>query len=189
MAKGKGVTGETKRVKDLMIPLAEYPTVPDSATLLDAVRTLQRSRLTHTSDRQPPRAVLITNMNRKVVGQIGHLDFLKALEPKYGLIGDLDMLSRVGVSNELMTSLIDNLKFWQRDLTEVCRRARFVGVRDIMHPITESIDEDSPLAEAIHRIVMWQTMRILVTRAGEAVGILRLADLYGEVAECLEVQE
>jgi hypothetical protein len=51
-----------------------------------------------------------------------------------------------------------------------------------MIPVTESIDENALLTEAIHRIVLWQTLSILVTRGGEVVGILRLSDLFDEIS-------
>lgn len=53
-----------------------------------------------------------------------------------------------------------------------------------MRPIKESVDEDAPITEAIHKMIMWQAMRVLVTRGEkEVIGVLRLSDLYSEVAE------
>jgi predicted transcriptional regulator len=66
-------------------------------------------------------------------------------------------------------------------ITDACTRARDVLIRDIMRPITESIDEDASLSEAVHKFVIWQTPRILVTRQGQVTGVLRLADLCAEL--------
>ena len=180
---------ENKRVRELMIPLNEYAAVSDEATVLDAIRALKRSHVNLSRDRHPPRAVIVIDPDDNVIGQLGHLDFLKALEPKYNLLGDLGSLSKAGASDELIGTVIDNLRFWQSDLPDVCRRARSIKVTEIMYPVTERVDENTPLAEAIHKIVMWQTMRVLVTRKGRAVGILRLADLFDEIARYIDTEE
>lgn len=164
--------------RDLMRPLDDYAAVPGDGTLRDAVRILKEDRVRLLSGGHPPRAVLVVDSERRVIGQMGHLDFLSALEHQYRLLGDPDTLSRAGVSAELVDSSTDYLGFWQGSLPDICKRARSIKVTDLMHPITESISEDAPLSEAIHKIVMWQGMRILVTRGSEVIGVLRLADLF-----------
>jgi CBS-domain-containing membrane protein len=82
--------------------------------------------------------------------------------------------------------LIDSLSFWRGELQTACRRARDIKVSDLMRPIDESISEDASLSEAIHKMVIWQSMRALVTRGGRVVGVLRLADLLAEVSDCID---
>ncbi len=50
-----------------------------------------------------------------------------------------------------------------------------------MQPITERVEEDETIARAIHKIIMWQCLSLLVTRNNEVVGILRASDLYNEI--------
>ena len=180
---------ETKCVKELMIPLGDYAVVPSDASLVDAVRTLKAIERRLRPDRQPARAVLVVDSEGVVIGQLGHLEILQALEPRYGLLGDLGVLSKAGVSEELVGSLIENLSFWRGDLEDVCGRARWTKVSELMRPIGESIAEDAPLWEAIHKIVMCQSMRVLVTRGGRVVGVLRLADLFEEVSDIIGADE
>ena len=180
---------ETRSVKELMIPLGEYAVVPSDASLVDAVRTLKAVERRLHPDRQPARAVLVVDSEGAVIGQLGHLEILQALESKYGLLGDLGVLSKAGVSEELVESLIQNLSFWRGDLGDVCRRARATKVSELMRPIEESITEEAPLSEAIHKMVICQSMRILVTRGGGVVGVLRSADLFEAVSDILEADE
>ncbi len=57
-----------------------------------------------------------------------------------------------------------------------------IEVKYLMRPIRESINEEAPITEAIHKMIMWQAMRVLVTRSEkEVIGVLRLSDLYSEV--------
>jgi predicted transcriptional regulator len=173
-------------VKDLMISLNNYALVDENATVWEAMGILRRAEKRLASGQQPPRAVLVMNSNQNVVGQLGHLDFVKALEPKYHLLGNLEALSMADVNSELLDTIIDSLDFWHSDLGAVCNRLRTVSVKSIMHPISESIDESAQLAEAVHKIVLWQTPRVLVTRAGCAVGVLRLADIIAVICDYME---
>lgn len=174
---------ETKRVRDLMLTLNDYATVSQDASLVEALRALEQAQVRLPPERQPHRAVLIVDDEGRVVGKIGQLGFLKALEPKYSHLGDLHTLSRAGLSTDFLNSMMENLRLWSDSMSEVCRRARLIRVKDAMTPVAESIDEDAPITEAIHTIVVRQTLSILVTRGEAVVGILRLSDLFTEVAE------
>jgi CBS domain-containing protein len=172
---------DTKKVKDLMVPLEEYAVVNKDATLLDAVLALDKALMKLKPGRQKHRAVLVVDDQGKVVGKIGHLAFLKALEPKYNVLGDLRALSRVGVSQEFINSMMQNYQLFQDNLSDLCRRAASLKASDVMHPVSESIDENASLAEGIHRLVMYQSLSMLVTRREKAVGLLRISDLFEEL--------
>lgn len=172
-----------RRVQDLMVSLREYVLLEENRTFLESLDALKRAAEGWPSHLQPPRAVLVVDSKGEVIGQLGHLELLKALEPRYSLLGHLDILSRAGVSEDLLNAVVEG--FWKGSLLEACRRAAGIPISKLMRPITESVDQGAPLSEAIHKIVMWQTMRILVTSGGKAVGILRLADVIDEVTNCL----
>lgn len=176
-------------VKDIMIPISRYAVVHDDATVLDAIRVLKQARAVMTKGRHMPRAVVVVDKNDVAIGQIGHLDFLAALEPRYPWKHDVDTMTRAGVDSATLDSLMESQRFWQDNLDDACHRARSVKVADIMHPVSDSIDEMAPIAEAIRKIVMLRAMRMLVLRGGEAVGIVRLADLFAEIADCIEAVE
>jgi len=165
------------KVKDLMIPLEEYPVVTQDVTLLDALEALA-SRVEKGGERPRARAVLVVDGSRAVVGKIDQLSVLMALEPKYSLLGDMKLLARSGVSAEDVASMMAHYQLFQGDLKDLCLRCRGLPVRDVMRPVEESIDEDAPLTDAIHDIVVWQTLSLLVKRRGRVVGIIRLSDLF-----------
>lgn len=173
-------------VKDLMLPLNEYAIVSEEDNLLDAFLTLEMAQVNLPPGRQPHRAVLVKGKNGKIVGKLGHLGFLKALEPKYTILGDVERLSKSGLSGDFIESMMENFNFWQDDLAEICHRARHVKIKKVMKPVEESIDENSTLAEAIHRLVLLQTLSILVTRNNQLVGILRLSDLFSKVSNLVK---
>ncbi len=183
---------EPKTIKDIMLPLDDYAVVSEDATVLEAIYALDEAQKKLAPGKQPSRAVLVIDQSGKVVGKIGQLAFLKGLEPKYNDMGDLGVLSRAGLSADFITSMMENLRLWKDSFFDICRRARTTQVKDIMRPVTESIQVDAPFSQAIHRIVMYQTLSLLVTQGDKVVGILRLSDLFEEIGDqiksCAESQ-
>ena len=133
------------------------------------------------------RAVLVKNKDGKIIGKIGHLAFLKGLEPRYGEIDDLDVLNRTGLTADFIKDVADKWDLFKGDLNESCKHLKSLKVTEIMHPVKEQIDEDAPMSEAVHKIVMWQTLSILVTHKNKTTGLLRLSDLFQEIfGECTD---
>jgi CBS domain-containing protein len=172
------------KVADLMIPLEEYPVVPKDVTLLDALAEL-RAAVGQDNGRSRARAVLVIDGNHDVVGKIDQLSVLMALEPKFTMLGDMQMLDRSGVSPEDVTAMMSHYQLFQGDLESLCLRTRGLSVRDVMRSVEESIDETAPLADAIHKIAVWQTLSIMVKREGRVVGILRLSDLFDTLSSMM----
>jgi len=172
---------QSKFVRDLMLPLDEYAVVPEDATIREALFALDKAQQYVQPGKEPHRAVLVTDRSGRIIGKIGHLAFLRALEPKYNIMGDVEKLANVGVSVDLINKMMESYRFWQDDMSMVCRRAKSIRVKDVMRPAEESIDENQTLTEALHRIIMWQSLSILVKRGEKVVGIIRLSDLFAEL--------
>ena len=170
-----------KKVKDIMIAIENYASINQNATLSDAVVAIRNSQQNLPPGMPPIRAVLAVDDNNNIVGKMGHLAFLKALEPKYGNIVDLDKLTRAGVSPEFINSMSENLRLWQEDFFSICKRAGAIKVKDVMNPVSDSIDADASLTEAIHQIILLQCLSLMVKSGSAIVGIIRLSDLYLEV--------
>jgi len=179
----------TMRAKDLMLSLSEYAVVDEDATVLDALQALSASQAQVPAGRQPHRAVLVRNRQGAIVGKLHHFAFLRALIPERRALGERAMLDRAGVSDELLASSMQTLDLLTGDLVDVCQRARSVLVRDVYTPATASIDGDAVLADAIGAFLGHQTLSLLVRRGGAIVGILRLSDLFDELARQIMADE
>jgi len=182
---------KTIAVKDLMVPLSEYATVFQEATLYDAVLALEKAQQTFDPEKHRHRAVLVYDKDNKVVGKLGQLDILKTLEPKYAEMGDLGPLSRAGFSPEFLKSMIEKFALWDKPLSDICSKAAGLKVKDIMYTPTEGeyVEESASLGEAIHQLVMGHHQSLLVTRRKEIVGILRLVDVFRRVLEAMKTCE
>jgi CBS domain-containing protein len=171
----------SRRVKDLMVSLDQCALVSEDATLRQAVLALEEAQQNLLADRQPYRAVLVIDDKKRIVGKINQLGILKALEPRYNVIGDLESLSLAGASEQFVSSMMEHYRLFQEKLPNLCSRAGRLLVKEVMRPVMRCIDQEAALPEAIHKLVIWQTLSILVTRGTEVVGLLRLADLFDAI--------
>jgi len=186
---------KTIAIKDLMVPLEEYATVSDEATLFEAVSTLENAQ--ESLDREKylylHRAILVYDKNNKIVGKISQLDILRALEPKYENLGDLGKLSRTGFSPRFLKTMLKQEALWDSPLRDICTKAGSYKVKSFMYVPTEGeyIAEEASLDEAIHLLVMGHHQSLLVTRGKdkEIVGILRLTDVFAEVFQIMKTCE
>ena len=168
---------------DLMVPIDQYPTVDSSATVLDAIIRLDESRRNSDQGRQPYQAVLVADKNGKIIGKLGQMALLRALEPRSHVVADQDTLDKAGVSDAIMQTALDHFSVLHRRLSEMCLGVVGVPVRSVMHPLREHIDVDAPICDVIHQMVAWQTLSVLVTQQDRPVGLIRLSDLCDEVME------
>ena len=172
-------------ISDLMVPLSEYATVSEDATLYDAVRALETAQENfedkHT--RYLHRAILILNKDGNVVGKLSQLDVLRALEPKYQNMLEGKGSQRYGFSKEFMKSMLEDYHLFANPLADICRKAGEKNVREFMYTPTEGeyVSEDASLDVAIHQLVLGHHQSLLVTRGDKIVGILRLTDVFAAV--------
>jgi predicted transcriptional regulator len=104
------------------------------------------------------------------------------LEPGYKNIGELDIISKAGLTKEFITSMMKNFELLQDNWDDIRTRTKTIKMKEVMRPMTEQVDVNETINEAIHKIIMWQILSCLVTKGGKVVGILRLSDLFDEVS-------
>ncbi len=172
-------------VKNIMVRLSDYATVSEDATLFDAVMALEKAQEEFDRNKYPHRAILVYDGNRKIVGKLGMLDVLTALEPKYKEIGDPSILSRSGFSPQFLRDMRAQYALWDRPFRDISRKSAETRVRDFMYTPTEGefVDENATLDEAIHQLVIGHHHSLLVTRDGDITGIMRMSDVFHKVWE------
>ena len=172
------------QVKEAMVPLKDYATVSENATMYDAVLALEKAQAEFDQSRYQHRAILVYDDKNKIVGKISQLDLLKALEPQYDKVLDVQTLSRTGYSLDYIESL-SHVGFWSKPLDDICRKAAEMKVKSFMYTpgSGEFIDQDAELNEAVHRLIVGKHHSLLVTHGQEIVGVLRLTDVFKLVCE------
>jgi CBS domain-containing protein len=169
-------------IAQLMVPLSEYATVSEGATLYDAVMALEKAQekyiYKHSEYRH--RAILVLDQRGKVVGKISQIDVLRGLEPKYKEILEGRGFRGVGFSKKFLKSMLKDYVLFDSPLHDICRKASDQPVTKFMESLTEGeiISETATLDEAIHQFVIGHHQSLLVTRGEEVIGIIRLTDMF-----------
>jgi hypothetical protein len=175
-------------VKDLAVALSDYATVDEQATLYDAIQALQRKRDEVDPRRPKYRAVLVLDKKKRVVGKIGYIELLQALEPKYG---ELDFSEYAPFTPDFIRSQLEKYSLFQHPLDDLCRKAAKFHVRNFMHSPseTEFIDENDTLDAAVHQFITLRALSLLTRRGNTVVGILRLSDVVEKISEMIQACE
>ncbi len=179
---------EAITIKDLMVPLEEYATVPDSANLYEAVLALEDAQEKFDHLPYKHRAVLVYDEKDRIVGKLGQLDIIRALEPKYGDMGNIKSLSRFGLSGKFISSIMENNYLWEKPLTDICKKGANIKVKDFMHSPVEGeyVSEDATLEMACHQLVLGHHQSLLVTREDKIIAILRLTDVFNAIFQTMK---
>ncbi|RJQ84121.1 MAG: CBS domain-containing protein [Desulfobacteraceae bacterium] len=175
-------------VKDLMVPLSEYATVTEDATLEEAIISLEKAQDAYGSSKYLHRAVLVLDKSNHVVGKVSQLDALMALEPKYSDIqAESGKVTFRHFSRMFLRSMVKSYHLFDKPLDVLQKKAAHIRVRDFMHKPTEEehLDADATLDEAIHMLIMGHHQSLLVTRGERIVGILRLTDVFAAVFQSM----
>lgn len=175
---------ETAKVKDFMVPAEKYPSVGEEATLYDVLAVLTRSSGESCEKAMPYRAVFVKDKNGRILGKLGYLDVMRALEPRYAEMGDIGKLAGHGLSAAFVGSMLDKYELWKLPLTDLCRKASEVKAGRLVAspPDGEIIDAGASLNRAVHQFVVTHLQSLLVVSNNEIVGILRSYDVFLEVA-------
>ncbi|PIE67271.1 MAG: hypothetical protein CSA23_04745 [Deltaproteobacteria bacterium] len=170
----------TKSVQDLMIPISEYVTVSQDATLNEAVAALKQSHADSDQDKYRHRAVLIKGADQQIIGKMDLHTILKALEPKYEDMFADNGPAHLGFTRKYQKAMFGSFKLWQDPINQICEKAARTKVSNFVTRPTENeiIEPDAPLGEAVHQLVLGRHQSLLVNEGRKIIGILRLTDVF-----------
>jgi CBS domain-containing protein len=175
----------TYAVKELMVPLSEYATVQEGATLFEAVLALEKVQEEYDHTKYRHRAILVLDKNKRVVGKLSHLDVLRAIEnqPDDRESFNVKELNSFGFSRKFIRTLVNERRRKNISLRDLCKIASKVRVETIMQTPTEGeyVEPETTLELAIHQMVMGDHLSLLVAREKEIVGIVRLSDVFAAI--------
>ena len=133
---------KTKKVKDVMVPLSEYATVPETATLLDAVNALKKAQAEFDQKRDRHRAILVIDSRNHFVGKLSQHDVIEALEPNYKEMRDSaehGSIHRLGFTDAFFKRTLEQYHLWERAL-EV-HHLEVSGEVGVPHDVGERLDD------------------------------------------------
>lgn len=178
-------------VKDLMVPISEYATVPEEATLFESVLALEKAQEKFQESRYSHRAVLILDKKKRVIGKLSQMDFLCALEPSDADLDQIRNFKRFGFTRKAVALQQEEYLKSSPSLLDVYSKAAKLKVTDFMQRPTEGeyVDENASLDMALHQLTAGSNLSLLVTQGADIVGVLRLADVFAAVFHAMKETE
>jgi CBS domain-containing protein len=167
-----------KRVEEIMIPVASYPSVRDTATLREAMAVIESARLEVERRTSLPRALLVFDEIHVAVGYVRRRDIMRGLEPSWLVSRPLEYrrkLFDVAVDPNLSELSFDRV-------VGAIRAQADRPVRDVMRAIETTVDADDHLIKVVSEMVSLNLALIPVLRDRQLVGVVRSVDVFHELA-------
>lgn len=151
-----------KGVKDLVIPLTDYPHMPYWGTLREAIVQLNVSYETrHYS-------ILVFDETYKLAGMLLQNDILRAIEPKFGQHNK----ENIPIS-------------WDDLLKTVSEKRLALPIKEFMSEATVTIDAEESILMASHMMLEEATYLLPVTEGERLIGVVRMEDLFHEITNTM----
>ena len=180
--KGLPTGGSVKRVREMMIPLEEYPWVRIDDTLKYAVRVMEEAHLQVGRRASLPRVLLVFDRDDDLVGIVRRRDIMRGLEPDFLVEQPLDKRVRyfdVGLDPHLSELSVDG------DFQKVVKGLRDQSSRpvgDVLRPIHTSLGPDDLIMKAVYEMVSLNESLIPVVEDDRLVGVIRSVDVFHALA-------
>ena len=159
-----------KKVKDVMIPLSEYPHVPYWLTIRQAMGVIRKICIKYKGVYYEPGTMLVFDQQYRLLGILRRRDLLRAIEPT------LFKLSFGEEKNSDSAPWEEIFKHYTNDDSQR-------PVSDVMTPIEVTVEPDDPIEKSIYLMVK-HDVGLLPVMSGEKVeGVVRMTDVFIEVIE------
>jgi CBS-domain-containing membrane protein len=161
-----------KKVREVMIPLQDYPHIPHWFTLRQAVALVRESALKYAGQFEP-RTILVFNEKYQIVGILTLRDILKGLEPAFLKESEL-----VKADPTLAIVLGDLFGPGMEKQAEN-------PVSTVMGPIKVTVQADDSLVKALFLMVKENVGMMPVMDYHHVTGMVRLTDLFLEISQAI----
>ncbi len=175
------------RVRDLMVPIEEFPKISCQATFYEALAALETTHKKYLSGELDQRVLLVEDEDGKVIGKLSPVDLIRGLETNYSRLDTEDMLTRFGLKY-MWKSMQEDYDLWGNPFKDLCRKAGEVHIKDFIKAPYEgqSVGADDLLVKCFHLFVMNRHDVLFVLEGDEIIGLLRFSDVYKKVSEVMK---
>lgn len=149
---------EVKKLRDLIIPLTDYPHMPHWATLEEAMVLLNFAYETGHD------TVLVFDEFYKLMGVLNQREILRGVQPKFVEIS----LEGVPVERE--------------DLMTTANPGQLKKpIRDFMFPFDIIVDIEDHILKVADLMLQHNISLLPVTESGKVIGVVRMHDIFHEI--------
>lgn len=165
-------------IHEIMVPLEEYPCVPETLTLRDAIIEMA-IQLPKKSRIALPRVALVFDDGfGNLRGMLRRRDIMRGLEPRFLRSASLEYRRKL-----FDVEIDSNLAELSHEKVVARMRARAGRlVKDFVIPIKVTIDYDDHIMKAIYEMVDHNLSLLPVLKEGRVVGVVRSLEVLSEIA-------
>ncbi len=157
-------------VKDLLIPLAEYPHIREDSALRDAFEAIEHGLATGKRFRH----VLVLDEADRLVGVLGLRDILRGVFPDF-LRATLPGESRGQIILPQYPALAS---LWQDTFHTQCREQAHKPVRPHVVPVAATVAPTDPVTKAAYLMVFVDSSMLPVVEGNQVLGVIRMVDVF-----------
>jgi CBS-domain-containing membrane protein len=162
------------QVRDILVPLEQFPHLPQTATVREAYDLLHRQ---HSSGGWRFRHMLVFNDSGKVVGVLSLVDLLRTLMPDY-IRASLSQKAYGGpMAADASLSLL-----WQESFSAQCRQLAGIPVASHMTPVQHTVRTDDPITLAAYLMIAHHVHMLPALEDGVVAGVVRIVDVFNQAA-------
>ena len=180
-----------KRIKDIMVPIAEYNKVDAEAHLCDALALLKNNYESAKSGTPGHfhKTLFVTDSSKKIIGKISMYDLIRGLVPETskslesGQREESIYSSRIWEVEKKADELTERLGWLTRSFVELVKQEAQKKIKDIMTPVQAILKEEDTINQAIYLMFRESVRQPLVVRKGEVVGVVDLMRVFSELLE------
>jgi predicted transcriptional regulator len=174
---------EKLQVRDVMIPLADYPKVSFNCSLRNAIAVLEGAELEVHGRRSLPRVLLVLDHKDRLVGIVRRRDILRGLEPNF--LSGLPLQHRRELFSVEADPHLSALTVGR--VVRSLRDRAHCPVGDVMRRLDVAIRCEEPVMVAVCEMVS-KDLALLPVFCGtgeRVVGVIRSVDVLRELAPIL----
>jgi CBS domain-containing protein len=162
-------------IRDIYIPLREYPNIRDTAILQDAFTILQNAYSTGKRFRH----LLVLDAHDHLVGVLGILDILRGLFPDYLRTGEHSHFAGTQPDVPALTLI------WQETCATQCKEAAQKPIKGFMGAVPDTVKLSDPITLAAYFMVVHNTSMLPVVDNSHVVGVVRVIDVFNEASKAV----
>ena len=175
---------EERQVRHIMIPISDYTTIKEDASIAEAIEKLRDSfsAAAHTSRLMEigHRSIMVFDNQGKMKGLLDIRNLLTALMPPYLSMPKPSMADSIQFSP----------MFWSGAFYREVRQLSKTRVKQIMSPAPNTVKENANLMEAAYMMVSNKVIRMaVVNKSNAVVGVIREWDLFFEMERALRLSK
>jgi cytidylate kinase/CBS domain-containing protein len=170
-----------KTASDLMLPISEYPHVPQALPIREALLALGASSVVSSEGHLVvPRYLLVLDENERLVGVVNRRALLRGLIPQYA---SLKRASNVAAALPYAEALSASAPLWSSLFSPAAISAARKSVGSVMVPTRVSVAHDDPVDRVVSAMLEHDVDLIPVTRGARIIGVVMMTDVFDNVSE------